>query len=315
MKNVEQPTPPTGLRTHARVLVTGASGFIGKHLCRRLVSEGCEVYGTFRTTPVDPPPGIKPVHLDVLNAPAITEVISDLRPDMVYHLAAQVTGTRDRSAVLPTFQANLASTVALLDAVTQFGCRRVILPGSMDEPVDGLEVVPPSPYGATRWASSAYGRMFHQLYKTPAVIVRPMMVYGPGQKDVLKIVPYIILSVLRKESPKLSSCARPVDWVYIDDVVDAFVAAATAPNVEGRTIELGCAEVVTVRAVVEKIVEMMGSGIQPQFGAIPDRPMEKVRIAQIDAAWELLRWRPRTTLEEGLRRTIDWYSDPAHRMS
>jgi nucleoside-diphosphate-sugar epimerase len=292
-----------------RVMVTGGSGFIGSHLCRQLASEGYEVYSASRTAPADVPASVRWVSLDVNDPPAIAKVISDLRPDIVYHLAAQVTGARDRAVVLPTFQTNLASTVALLDSVAQVGCQRVILPGSMDEPVDAPDAAPPSPYGASRWACSAYSRMFHQLYKTPIVIVRPMMVYGPGQKDLMKIVPYIILSVLRKQTPKLGSCARPVDWVYIDDVVEAFVAAATAPGVEGRTMELGCAQTVTVRAVVENIVALMGSDIRPEFGAIADRPMEKVRVAQIEAAWEFLHWRPKTSLEEGLRRTIDWYSE------
>jgi UDP-glucose 4-epimerase len=147
--------------------------------------------------------------------------------------------------------------------------------------------------------------MCHALYGTPVVWLRPSMVYGPGQPDARKLVPYVTLSLLRGESPILASGRRPVDWVYIDDVVDALLAAAVAEGVEGRSFDVGSGELVSVRDVVELIARLVDAKASPRFGAIPDRPLEHVRAADVAAAAEALGWQPRIPLPEGLRRTVE----------
>ena len=124
----------------------------------------------------------------------------------------------------------------------------------------------------TKWASSAYGRMFHALYRLPVVILRVFMVYGPAQRDVRKLIPMLILSLLRGETPKLMSGERQVDWIYVDDVVDGLLASAHASHVEGKTIDIGAGELMTVRSLVERLVLLMDSSITPVFGAVADRP-------------------------------------------
>ncbi len=88
--------------------------------------------------------------------------------------------------------------------------------------------VPGSPYAAAKTAVASYGRMFHALYGLPIVHLRVFMVYGPGPQDITKLVPYVTGCLLRGEPPRLSSGTREIDWIYIDDVVEAFVAAAHA---------------------------------------------------------------------------------------
>lgn len=295
-----------------RVLVTGASGFLGSRLCGRLREQGQEVHAISRSVPNDALDKVNWISLDLVNAEAVLDVVSSLRPNIIYHLASYVAGTRERSAVLPMLHCNLVSTVNLLDAVAQCGCRRIVLSGSMEEPDSQGAIVPSSPYAAAKWAASTYARLFYQLYGTPAVILRLFMVYGPGQRDLTKLIPYVILSLLRGEEPRIGSGQRPVDWVYVDDVVDALLAAAAAPAVEGRTIEVGSGNLATIRALVEMITKLMRSGVQPRFGAVADRKMEQTRAAEISDAFELLQWKPSTPLEEGLRQTIAWYSKLHH---
>jgi nucleoside-diphosphate-sugar epimerase len=98
-----------------------------------------------------------------------------------------------------------------------------------------------------------------------------------------------------------------VDWVYVDDVVEGMIAAAETSGLEGATIDLGSGTLVTIREVVTRIVALTGSQFEPRFGIHPDRPSEVVRIADVVSAQTLLGWRPKTPLEEGLRKTIDWY--------
>lgn len=161
----------------------------------------------------------------------------------------------------------------------------------------------------TKWASSAYARMFHALYAVPTVILRVFMVYGPGYQDSRKLLPYVIDSFLSGSAPTLTSGRRRVDWIYVDDVVDALLAAACADGIEGRTIDVGSGKAITVRTIVETLARLMESPVVPQFGAKSERLLEQVRVADLEAGREFLGWSPKMPLEEGLRRTVEWYRD------
>jgi nucleoside-diphosphate-sugar epimerase len=134
------------------------------------------------------------------------------------------------------------------------------------------------------------------------------MVYGPAQKDLSKLIPYAILSLLQGKSPAISSGERLVDWIYVDDVVEAYLALAGAPGIEGQTVEIGSGKLVSIREIVGKVVHLVG-GMEPTFGALPDRPMEPVRIADVAQTRERIGWSPRTQLTEGLSRTVEWYKE------
>lgn len=291
-----------------RILVTGASGFIGSQLCRRLFDAGGDVYAISRSPR---PEGDNSVYWsvgDLANIKTVRQLFSSTKPDVIFHLASHVSGSRDLSLVLPTFQSNLASTVNLLTVATEMGCRRIVIVGSMEEPSqDDADATPCSPYAASKWSSTAYGRMFHTLYKTPIVIARVFMTYGPGQRDTQKLIPYVILSLLQGTVPRLSSGSRNVDWIYVNDVVNGLLAAGCKDGVDGCTIDLGSGEMVSVRMVVEQLVRLLGSSIEPHFGALPDRPVEQERRANTADALAQLGWRPETQLVEGLESTVDWY--------
>jgi UDP-glucose 4-epimerase len=315
--------------THAALagrtaLVTGASGFIGAHLCRQLSNAGASVHavsrhpreapdrpqgsGTGLDSRAPESPGLWHWHrADVRDPSAVRALVARIQPDFVYHLAGLPIGARELGAVRPTFEHNLLTTLNILEAVTEVGCRRVILAGSLEEPDPGEEHrAPSSPYAAAKWASSAYGRMFHALYGTSVVNARIFMVYGPEQPDLNKVIPYTALSLLRGESPRLASGARPVDWIYVEDAAAGLVALAAAPDVEGATIEIGSGTLVTVRAVVETVASLIPSRAAPIFGVQADRPLEQVRAAHVDETWARIGWRPTTTLQDGLARTVQW---------
>ncbi|HMO99344.1 MAG TPA: NAD(P)-dependent oxidoreductase [Kiritimatiellia bacterium] len=289
-----------------RILVTGASGFIGSHLCRALVADGATVVGVSREHPDALPDGITPTQADLTDPEQATALIACHRPDVIYHLASCVTGGRDISLVRPTFTANLAATVYLMEAASRAGCRRFVLTGSLEEP-DHAQAPPSSPYAAAKAAATAYARMFHALYTFPAVIARVFMVYGPDQRDEKKLVPYVINQLLAGTSPRMSSGTRMVDWIYVQDVVEGLIRLARAEGVAGKTIDLGSGEMTSVRSVVEQIAGLMGNPTALHFDAAADRPMEQVRIANIQETEAAIAWRPRFSLSEGLQATIDWH--------
>jgi UDP-glucose 4-epimerase len=295
-----------------KILVTGGSGFIGQHLCRRLQRDGHEVHATSRK-PM-PANGSGPRwHQAVLSdLSAAYQIFARVEPDVVYHLAGAVGAGPELSLVLPTFQSLLRSTVNLLLAAKKVGCRRIILSGSLTEPSGaGVDTeTPQAPYAAAKWAAAGYARMFYSLYNVPVVVLRPFMTYGPGQART-KLVPSVTLSLLRKERPRLSSGKYCSDWVYISDVIDGFVAAAATPGIDGKTIDLGSGSLVPLRDIVNRLVAIVGNDIEPEFGALPDRPSEDTKSAATLVAAKSLGWWATTSLDSGLRQTVDWYRSAA----
>ena len=291
------------------VLVTGATGFIGSHLCERLLANDNEVHAVSRRKQTFARKGIHWSQADLAEMADVRNLLIATKPDLIFHLASQVSGSRDLSMVESTFRNNLMTTVNLLTVATEFACRRIVLTGSLEEPdPDDSDNTPSSPYSITKWASGAYGRMFYALYQLPVVILRLFMVYGPGQSDLRKIVPYVILSALKGEAPKLTSGVRPIDWIYIDDVVEGLCLAATAKDIEGSTLDIGSGNLVTIRKVVEKLIHTTGSKVVPLFGAVADRALEQVRIADAANSYAKIGWTPQTPIDAGLELTANWYT-------
>jgi len=295
--------------TGQRVMVTGARGFLGSHLCSGLSALGVEVYGLSRTNPPSGTDAVRWSQGSLEDRSLAGSLLRAVKPDVVFHLAGHVTAAPEAEHVLTTFGSLLVSTVNLLTLAAETGCRRVVLAGSLTEPQSGGdEVVPGSPYAAAKWAGNAYARMFHQLYGTPVVIVRPFMAYGPRQ-DRRKLIPHVIRSLLQGQAPKLSGGQWRADWVYVSDVIDGFIQAAHRPGVDGRTIDLGTGTLHSIQEIVGQIAGLLNSPLEPLYGSRAERPAEQVRIANVAGATSMLGWTPKTSLAEGLKQTVDWYRE------
>lgn len=291
-----------------RVLVTGAGGFIGGHLCRRLLALGAATSGTDRS----PAPASFPLtwpQTDLSDAAAVCALFQALRPEIVFHLASRVESSRDPAAVLPQFHDTLAATVHVLCAARESGCERVVLANSAEEPRPGQsDAAPPSPYAAAKFAAGAYGRMFQSLYGLSVVIARFFMVYGPSQQDLHKLIPYVILSLLQNQPPRLTSGQRQVDWIFVEDLLDGLLRLAVAPGIAGETIDLGSGVLHTVREVAEELGRMVNPMVPLNFGAQADRAQEHHHVpADVERTARAIGWRARTSLPAGLEQTVAWY--------
>ena len=291
----------------SRILVTGATGFIGGHVVELLHRLGGEVHAVHR----GPDPRVSfdtPVQwhrADLTDPDATARAVASARPDHLVHLASLVKGARDPELLLPMFQANLASTVHLLEAARVNGVRRVLLAGSLEEPEAGKPAT--SPYALSKAASHLYGDYYRAAAGIEVINLQIFMVYGPATPDETKLVPYVTRQLLAGEVPELSSGVRLVDWVYVGDVAEGVARGIAVEVAPADPVPLGTGHLHAVREVVEILARVSGSGIEPRFGSVADRSDEVVRAADVDLTRTQLGWAPDTDLVSGLERTFDWY--------
>lgn len=289
-----------------KVLVTGANGFLGSHVADRLVALGATTYGAVRKRSAGND-RVFWVEGDLCEATSVRRLCKEVRPDTVFHLAGQTDAAPNKELVLPTLQNNLLGTVLLLHELLETGCRRIVSTASLEEPdATTNEPVAASPYGASKSAAVAYARLFHKLYASPVVLVRPYMTYGPRQRP-SKLVPSLALALLRGHAPMVTQPERQVDWVYIDDVVDGIVSAGSAEGIEGRTFDLGSGALVRIRELAELMEEVVGGDAKVQYSSPRASVGEQGRKANVAPAAGALAWRAATSLRSGLEQTVEWY--------
>jgi UDP-glucose 4-epimerase len=290
-----------------RYLVTGGRGFIGRHLIRRLVASGADVHATSRTQPHEQR-GVRWWCVDLADAKATRIVVQQVRPDVVIHLASRAEGARSLSLVVPMLNDNVVSAVNVMGAAADVPDCRVVLAGSLEEhsdlePGSGAR----SPYSASKIAATTYATLFRDIARLPVVVLRLAMVYGPDDPHTTRLVPHVVDSFLRGAAPALSSGTRLIDWVYVDDVVEALLAAAVEPAALGRVLDIGTGDLASIRDAVSLIAAVTGTNVAPKFGQLPDRPGDRDLVADPEPALRYLGWSARTSMRVGIERTVEWH--------
>jgi UDP-glucose 4-epimerase len=301
-----------------KVLVVGSSGFLGRTLVHRLAERKAHVVGMSRhSANARRSEYVSELRGDASDSQVLGDAFRSIRPDVVFHLTTDGSGAPDLELVPTTLRNDVVATVNSLyqAASAEHKVERFVMAGSLEEPNEvsiepgtsqHVEPTPLSPYAAAKWAETGYGRMFRHAYGLDVRIVRPMMCYGPGQKD-YKVVPSTILSLLRGERATIGSGSRRVDWIYVDDVIDGMLAAALAPDLQ-ETVDLGTGTQVTVAECAREIARQLGRVdlLDIDDGA---RGPEVERAADVAATQRLIGFSARVPLSVGLRQTVAWYRD------
>jgi len=299
-----------------RVAVTGAGGFIGLHLLRGLQESGAEIVAILAigksTEGLDALP-FRVERVFVEDPSKMGDAITQTAPRYVIHLSAYVSTERSVRSLQQTMQWNLLSTISVLTACAEIHVERVILMGSCEEygqnisPFDPLVAPdPPSPYAASKAAATCYARMFYSSFQLPTVVLRPSVVYGPGQSPRM-LIPQVMAALAKGESVDVTEGRQTRDFVYVQDVVDAILHGLTAPNIEGDVWNVGSGEIITVKdclLLIEQVTHLSGL---IKYGARPYNNREIFHYhPRVEETYTALNWKPAISLHEGLRRT--WQS-------
>jgi UDP-glucose 4-epimerase len=303
------------IKTQGVVLVTGAGGFIGRSLCRVLAERGYTVYELIHTLGPKNRTTVKRQPLDLIDRIGVRKFIKLANPEFVVHLAA----TKDRSteigAFRKAFEVNVCGSQNIIEPCVALNLKRFVFLGSCDE--YGQQAMP---FRETQRESprNAYGAskltVTHQLQSLalsmdfPAVILRPAVVYGPGQGEEM-FLSALIQSLIRKKEFNMTSGLQCRDFIYLDDVVEAILRTLIAKNLPlGQIINVSSAQPVQIRAVARMVATLIGQD-RERLIRLGEKSVRSGEVADYWAAntlaKKLLDWQPKVALKDGLLRTIE----------
>ncbi|MDO8962992.1 MAG: NAD-dependent epimerase/dehydratase family protein [Coriobacteriia bacterium] len=297
----------------ARVLVTGASGFIGRRLVARLLSAGAQVHA------IDLVPsgaaGVTEYLCDLRDAAATAAAVDSADPSVVFHLAAFKQRTAAPDAFADAVLDNITGTLDLVVPLCgRPGLRALVAVGTAEEyagrePLysESMREAPVSAYSFSKTSMVHMLQTFHRVHGLPAVVLRPTIAYGPGQGTEM-FLPALIEAMMRGDRFPMTAGEQMRDFIYVDDVVEALVAAASTPSASGGIFNVGSGESVMLRHVAMRVERLAGRAGLLGLGEVPYRAGESMAYAvDISSARSVLGWSPAVGLDEGLAITVESY--------
>ncbi|MDE6010582.1 MAG: NAD-dependent 4,6-dehydratase LegB [Muribaculaceae bacterium] len=309
------------------VAITGADGFIGSHLTEALLAEGCRVralaqYNSFNDwgwLEHISHPGLEVVTGDVRDPNFCREFVKGA--DTVFHLAALIAIPYSYVAPDSYVDTNVKGTLNICQACRDAGTGRLLVTSTSEVYGTALRVPideshpkqPQSPYSASKIGADAIAMSFHNAFSLPVTIVRPFNTFGPRQ-SARAIIPTIISQIAAGERIiKVGDLTPTRDFNFVKDTCAGFIAVARSPLTVGQEVNIATGREVTMQETLDTIARLMGADVKWQRDEARIRPAgsEVFRLCGDNSKIkELTGWQPRYTLEEGLSRTIDWFTRP-----
>ncbi len=307
-------------------LVTGGAGFIGSSLARALVARGERVRviddlsSGRRENLADISKDIELIEADIRDEAALASALAGI--ELVFHEAAVPSVPRSLADPIRSHQANATGTLQLLQAAKRAGVRRVIYAASSsaygDTPtlpkVETMRPMPLSPYAVSKLAGEHYCQVFAGAYGLETVCLRYFNVFGPHQdpnSEYAAVIPRFVTTALAGQGVTIyGDGTQSRDFCFIDNTVEANLAAATASGVSGSVFNVACGAAINLNDVIRLVGEIVGHAVPITY--VPGRVGDvKHSLADVSAARERLGYRGAISFSEGLRRTVAWYAGRA----
>ncbi len=304
-----------------KIFITGATGFIGRHLVHRLNAEGYSVGALVRLTSESQKneriEGVSYFYGDIRNYEDLKTAFSAFEPDTVIHLVTFYAVMHQADEIGVMIDTNVKGTINLLEAAKESGAVQLFINTSSTQVFEQKKrrlkeedvIKPQSLYAVTKLCAEEACSYYANAFHLPCVTLRLFPPYGPGDHE-RRLIPYVIGSILRNIPPKLTTGKQEWDFVYIDDIVNAYLAVLKSyPFKDDHAIfNIGTGEAVSIRSVVEKIREDIGSDIDLPWGSVAHRVNEVwYNSADIIKSQTVLHWSPQTGIDEGIKKTIAWF--------
>jgi nucleoside-diphosphate-sugar epimerase len=307
-----------------RIMMTGATGFIGANLAHRLLRDGHDVhllvrenYTPWRIESIRSEIHLHPVDLGDMET--LTVAVRKIQPDWIFHLAAYGSYS-SQTDFHQMIQTNIIGTVNLVEACLEVGFEAFINTGSSSEygfkdhaPSEKEWLEPNSHYAVTKSSATLYCRYTAQFKNVHLVTLRPYSVYGPYEEPT-RLIPTLILYGLRGELPPLVDPDVVHDFIFIDDVINAYLLAASVSGQEsGAVYNVGTGIQTAIEDVVKLAQQVLEIHIEPDWGSMTNRCWDtKVWVADNKKIHEALRWYPKYSFEQGFRILLNWFrNNPA----
>ena len=305
-----------------KILVTGGSGFIGSHLIPQLTARGHEVYSLERQVTGRYVLGLAQrttVYGDMRDSFVIRKVVREIQPEAVVHLAAISPVAYSYDHPQEVLEVNTLGTINLAEAclreVPHF--KHFLYAGTSegygnqtDFPIkEDAELRPNSPYSVSKVASDKYLQYMRDAYNFPVTILRPFNTYG-RKEDTHFVVERAITQMLQNKEVRLGDPTPTRDLMYVDDHINAYLTCLNNEKAIGEIFNFCTGEGITIGKLVDLLVKLVGFDGKVIWGTIPARPLDIQKlVGSYEKAKRALGWRPKYTLEKGLKLTIEHWKN------
>jgi dTDP-glucose 4,6-dehydratase len=317
--------------SQSKVLITGAGGFIGSHLCELCLAQGAEVrafvhynsrndWGMLEDLDRKKLKNIEVVAGDLRDQESVRRAVRGC--NRVFHLGALIGIPYSYLNPADVIQTNVLGTLHVLQAGLELGVERMVQTSTSEvygtaqyAPMDENHPLnPQSPYAASKASGDKLAESFFRTYGLPVVILRPFNTYGPRQSP-RAVIPAIIIQALHSRTIRLGNLSAKRDLTYVEDTASGFMAAALAPKVEGATIQLGSQTEYSIGELVGWVEQILNRKLRVVSEASRQRPQtsEVERLLSCNrVAKERLQWQPQIGLGTGLEKTVNWFASRKH---
>lgn len=304
-----------------KIFITGATGFVGACLAENLAGEGHELStvvragsNKWRLSRI-----IKYINIldvDLCDEFKLNTVIKEIKPEIVFHLAAYG-GYHFEQETSKIINTNFTGTVNLVTACSSIDYKAFVNVGSSSEygikssPLKETDVLEPiNTYGIAKASAALYCQMIAKTQNKPIVTVRLFSPYG-YYEDKTRLVPSVVLPCLKGENPELSSPNAVRDFIFIDDVIEMLKVISRHDKISSNIYNCGSGKQHSVAEMVDAIIEQSGANVTPVWGSVAGRQSDSAQKWEADMSFvkKELGWQPEYTLEEGIKKTIEWYRE------